>query len=106
MAAFLVVSGIVLFWIAWRGIQFLKHEAAHASSVVMGDAAALAGHADFVGTWKGGGVDMTIDASGRTTWEEKKPNESEKLNGSASFDGDFLIVDVLVMKKKLHIDRA
>lgn len=33
-ALFLVVSGIALFWIAFRGVQFLKDEANHADAAV------------------------------------------------------------------------
>jgi hypothetical protein len=106
MALFLVVGGFALFWITYRGVKFLEGEAAHAGTVMLGDAASLVGHADYVGTWKGGGITLTIDASGRATWDEKQPNESEKLNGSVSFDGDYLIVDALVVKKRKHIDRA
>ncbi len=106
MAALLVIGGIGLFWIAYRGVQLLKQEAAHAGTVMMGDAASLAGHADYVGTWEGGGIDLTILPGGTVTYSEKKANSSEKLNGSVSFDGDFMVLDVLVMKKRLHIDKA
>src|SRR5579862_2807129 len=103
-AALLVVGGIGLFWIAFRGIQMLQHEASHASTVMLGDASSLAGHTDWIGSWEGGGKTIRIDASGTVEYEEKSRNGSEKLNGSVSFDGATMVIDVLVTKKRLHVD--
>ncbi|HEX4512729.1 MAG TPA: hypothetical protein VGH87_12645 [Polyangiaceae bacterium] len=104
-AALLVLGGVGLFWIAFRGIQMLQHEAAHASTVMMGDASSLAGKADWIGTWEGGGKTLRIDPSGTAQYEEKSANSSEKLDGSVSFDGADMVIDVLVMKKRMHVDK-
>ena len=106
MAALLVLGGVALFWIAYRGVQMLQKEAAHAGTVMMGDAASLVGHADWVGTWEGGGKTLDVGPNGTAKYKEKTPSSSEELNGSVSFDGGDMIIDVLVMKKKLHIDKA
>ena len=105
MAALLVLGGVALFWVAYRGVQMLQKEAAHAATVIGGDAAAMVGHADWVGTWEGGGKTLDIGPTGTAKYTEKTPGSSEELNGSVSFDGGDMIIDVLVMKKKLHIDR-
>ena len=105
MAVLLVLGGVALFWIAYRGVQMLQKEAAHAGTVMMGDAASLAGHADWVGTWEGGGKTLDIGPNGTAKYNEKTPGSSEELNGSVSFDGGDMIIDVLVMKKKMHIDK-
>ena len=104
MAALLVIGGVGLFWIAFKGVQVLKQEAAHAGSVITGDAAALVGKTDWVGTWDGLGKTLRIDATGHVEYEEKKLNSSEKLNGSISFDGADMLIDALVVKKRLRID--
>lgn len=106
IAALLVLGGVGLFWIAYRGIQMLQKEAAHAATVIGGDASAMVGHGDWVGTWEGGGKTLNIGPTGTAEYEEKLPGSSEKLNGSVSFDGADMIIDVLVMKKKMHIDRT
>ncbi|HEY2369899.1 MAG TPA: hypothetical protein VGH87_26045 [Polyangiaceae bacterium] len=106
VAALLVVGGLGLFWIAYRGIQMLQKEAAHAASVIGGDAAAMVGRGDWVGTWEGGGKTLQIGPTGTAQYEEKLPGSSEKLNGSVSFDGGDMIIDVLVMKKRMHVDKA
>jgi hypothetical protein len=106
MAALLVVSGLGLFWIAFKGVQMLKHEAAHAANVITGDASVLVGKTDWVGDWEGGGKTLKIDASGHVEYDEKSANSSENLNGALSFDGGDMVIDVLVMKKRLHIDKA
>lgn len=105
VAALLVIGGLGLFWIAYRGIQMLQKEAAHAASVIGGDAAAMVGHGDWVGTWEGGGKTLRIGPTGTAEYEEKLPGSSEKLNGSVSFDGGDMIIDVLVMKKRMHVDK-
>jgi hypothetical protein len=105
MAALLVVGGIALFWIAYRGIQMLQKEAAHAATVIGGDAASLAGNTDWIGTWTGGGKTLTIGPTGTCEYEEKSPGSSEKYNGSVSFDGADMVIDVLVMKKRMHVDK-
>jgi hypothetical protein len=105
MAAFLVVGGALLFWVAWRGVQLLKAEAARAGTVILGDASVLVGKTDYVGTWKGGGITMTIAPTGHVDWEKSVPGETEALHGSLSFEGGDLVVDVLVMKKHMHIDK-
>jgi hypothetical protein len=105
VAALLVVGGLGLFWIAYRGIQMLQKEAAHAASVIGGDAAAMVGHGDWVGTWEGGGKTLHVGPTGTADYEEKRPGSSEKLNGSVSFDGGDMVIDVLVMKKRMHVDK-
>jgi hypothetical protein len=105
MAALLVLGGLGLFWVAYRGMQMLQKEAAHAASVIGGDASAMVGHGDWVGTWEGGGKKLEIGPSGTAVYEETVPGSSEKLNGSVSFDGGDMVIDVLVMKKHLHIDK-
>ena len=106
MAALLVVSGLGLFWVAWRGVQMLKKEASHAESVMLGDAASLAGHSDWIGTWEGGGSKLEIDAVGHAVFERTTPNSNEKLNGVVAFDGSDVVIDAFVMKKHLRIDKA
>jgi hypothetical protein len=105
VAALLVVGGIGLFWIAYRGIQMLQKEAAHAATVIGGDASAMVGNMDWVGTWTGGGKTLSIGPTGTCEYEEKSPGSSEKYNGSVSFDGGEMVIDVLVMKKRMHIDK-
>ena len=105
MAAFLVLGGIVLFYVAYRGVQMLKHEAAHAAAVMTGDAATLAGKSDYIGSWSGGGMTLDIQPSGHADYERKEPNQSEALHGAISFDGGDVVIDVLVTKKRLHIDK-
>jgi len=105
IAALLVLGGLGLFWIAYRGVQMLQKEAAHAATVIGGDASAMVGHGDWVGTWEGGGKTLYIGPTGIAEYEEKSPNSSEKFNGSVSFDGGDMIIDVLVTKKKMHIDK-
>jgi len=104
VAMMLVVGGLVLFWVAYRGIQMLQKEAAHAATVIGGDASAMVGHGDWVGTWEGGGKTLEIGPTGTAVYEEKTANSSEKLNGSVGFDGGDMVIDVLVMKKRMHID--
>ena len=104
-AALLVIGGGGLFWIAYRGVQMLQREAAHAATVIGGDASAMVGHADWAGTWEGGGKTLSIGPTGSCEYEEKTPNSSEKFNGSVSFDGSDMVIDVLVMKKHMHIDK-
>lgn len=106
VGAFLVVGGLALFWIAFKGVQMLQKEAAHAASVALGDAAALAGKGDWIGRWEGGGKTFSIGPTGSIEYEEKTPNSSEKFNGSVSFDGADMVIDVLVMKKRLHVDKS
>ena len=105
VAMMLVVGGLVLFWVAYRGIQMLQREAAHAATVIGGDAAAMVGRGDWVGTWVGGGKTLGIGPTGTCEYEEKLPNSSEKFNGSVSFDGSDMVIDVLVMKKRMRIDK-
>jgi len=105
MAALLVVGGLGLFWIAYRGIQMLQKEAAHAATVIGGDASAMIGHGDWVGTWEGGGKTLNIGPTGTCEYEEKSAHGSEKLNGSVGFDGSDMVIDVLVMKKRMHVDK-
>ncbi len=105
VAAFLVLGGIALFYVAWRGVQMLKSEAGHAATVMMGDAAALAGRSDYVGSWSGGGMTLDVQPSGHVDYERKETHESEALHGSLSFDGPDMVIDVLVTKKKLHVDK-
>src|SRR5580765_1118036 len=105
VAALLVLGGLGLFWVAYRGIQMLQREAAHAATVIGGDASALVGHTDWVGKWEGGGKTLEIGPGGTAVYEEKTSNSSEKLNGSVGFDGGDMVIDVLVMKKRLHIDK-
>ena len=83
----------------------LQKEAAHAATVIGGDASAMVGHGDWVGTWEGGGKTLEIGPTGTAQYEEKLPNSSEKLNGSVSFDGGNMIIDVLVMKRTMRIDK-
>jgi len=107
-AALLVLSGVGFFWVAWKGIQILKqeaaHAAAHAATVAFGDASVLVGKSDYIGSWEGGTIKMTIDSSGHVDYARKDPGSSEELNGALSFDGADLVIDVLVMQKHLHID--
>jgi hypothetical protein len=105
MAAFLVLGGVVLFYIAYRGVQMLKTEASHAATVIGGDAASLAGKGDYVGNWSGGGIKLDILSSGHADYERKEAHESEALHGSVSFDGGDMVIDVLVTKKRLHVDK-
>lgn len=105
MAAFLVLGGVVLFWVAYRGVQMLKSEASHAATVIGGDAAALVGKSDYVGHWSGGGITLDVLSSGHVDYERKEPNESEALHGAVSFDGGDMVIDVLVTKKRLHVDK-
>ena len=105
VAAFLVLGGIALFYVAWRGLQMLRSEAAHAATVMVGDAAALAGKGDYVGSWSGGGVTLDVQPSGHVDYERKEAHESEALHGSLSFDGPDMVIDVLVTKKKLRVDK-
>jgi hypothetical protein len=105
MAALLVIGSAVLFWVAWKGVQLLRREAAHAGTVMLGDAGALAGKSDYVGTWEGGDVKMTIEPTGHVDWAMKSAHESEELHGSVGFDGGNLVVDAFVIKKKFHIDK-
>ena len=104
-AALLVLGGGVLFWIAYRGVQMLQKEAAHAATVIAGDASTLVGHTDWIGTWEGGGKTLNIGPTGTAEYEEKSAHGSEKLNGAVSFDGLDMIIDVLVTKKHLHVDK-
>lgn len=104
-AALLVIGGAGLFWIAYRGIQMLNREASHAASVLGGDASAMVGHGDWAGTWEGGGKTLDIGPTGTCKYEEKSPGSSESFNGSVTFDGSDMVIDVLVMKKHLHIDK-
>jgi hypothetical protein len=104
MAALLVVGGLGLFWIAYRGIQMLQKEASHAAGLIS-DASAMVGRADWVGTWQGGGKTLDITATGSCTYEEKSPGSTEKFNGWVTFDGADMVVDVIVMKKHMHIDK-
>ncbi len=105
MAALLVLGGVVLFYVAYRGVQMLKREAARASTVVVGDAAAVAGKSDYLGTWTGGGVTLDIQPSGHADYSRKEAHESEELHGAVSFDGSDIVIDVLVTKKHLHVDK-
>ena len=105
MAALLVLGGVVLFWVAYRGIQMLQKEAAHAGAVMIGDASTLVGHTDWVGTWEGGGKTLSIGPTGTAKYQEKTKGSSEELNGAVSFDGADMVIDVLVMKKHMHIDK-
>jgi hypothetical protein len=105
IAALLVVGGLGLFWIAYRGVQMLQKEASHAAGLIT-DASAMVGHGDWVGTWTGGGKTLEITATGSCVYEEKTANSSEKFNGWVTFDGADLVVDVIVMKKQMHVDKA
>lgn len=105
MAALLVIGSAVLFWIAWKGVQLLRQEAAHAGTVMLGDAGALVGKTEYVGTWEGGGVKLTIEPTGHVDYAMKSAHESEDLHGSLSFEAGDLVVDVLVMKKRFHVDK-
>jgi hypothetical protein len=104
MAVTLVLGGVGLFWVAWKGVEMLKRQAAHVATVAMGDATVLIGKTDYIGTWEGGGVTLKIDSTGHVDYEKKEPGSSEALHGSLSFDGGDMVVDVLVMKRHLHID--
>ncbi len=106
MAALLVLGGVGLMWMGWRAVQLVKQEAAHAGSVMLGDASVLVGKSDYVGTWTGRETTMRIEPTGQVEWSHKDAHSSEKLNGSISFDGSDLVIDVLVMKKHLRIDKA
>jgi hypothetical protein len=105
IAVFLVLGGLGLFWVAFRGVQMLKREASHAATVMTGDASVLVGKTDYVGTWTGGHETLTIDANGHVDWSKKEPGSSEEMHGSLGFDGSDLVIDVLVTKKRMHIDR-
>ena len=105
MAALLVVSGVVLFWVAWRGVQILRQQADHAATVIGGDASALAGKTDYVGTWTSKHDTLTIGPNGHADWSHVEPGSSEDMHGSLSFDGSDLVIDILVTKKHMHIDR-
>ncbi|HSQ63892.1 MAG TPA: hypothetical protein VLM85_11790 [Polyangiaceae bacterium] len=105
IAALLVLGGLALFYVAWRGVQMLKSEAAHVATVMTGDAAALAGKSDYVGSWSGGGITLDVEPSGHVDYERKEAHQSEDLHGSLSFDGPDMVIDVLVTKKKLHVDK-
>jgi hypothetical protein len=105
MAALLIVGTVGLFWVAWTGVKWLRAEAAHAATVIGGDASALAGKPEYVGTWVGGGMTLTIEAGGHVDYEKKEPGSSEAMHGSISFDGGEMVLDVLVMKKRMHIDK-
>lgn len=104
IAVFFLVGLIGLFWVVWRGVAMLKSGASHAVTVMVGDASALAGRSDYIGTWKGSGQTLTIQSTGQAEWSKVVPGSSEKWNGSVSFDGDFLVVDILVTTKRMHID--
>ena len=83
----------------------LRREAAHAGTVMLGDATVLAGKTEWVGAWEGGGRKMNITSAGTVNYERTEPGSSETLNGSISFDGSDVVIDVLVMKKRLRIDK-
>ncbi len=104
MAALLVLGGVALFWVAWRGIQVLKGEASHAASVATGNPAALAGKADWVGTWTDGFRTLTIRPDGTADYGEVRSGSKTEMHGSVAFEKDTLVVDALVTKKRLHID--
>ncbi len=106
IAALLVIGSALLFWIAWKGVQMLRREAAHVGTVMLGDAGALVGKSEYVGTWEGGGVKMTIEPTGHVDYAMKSAHESEELHGSLGFEAGDLVIDVLVMKKHFHIDKA
>ncbi len=105
MALLLVVGAAGLFWIAWRGVQMLREQASHAGTVMLGDASVLAGKTDWIGRWEGGPLKLDIDPSGSVVFEKVTPGSSEKLNGSLSFEGSDVVIDVFVMKKHLRIDK-
>lgn len=105
MALLLVVSGAGLFWIAWRGVKMLRQEAAHAGDSMLGDASALAGKTDWIGRWEGGPLKLDVDPSGHVLFEKNTPGSSEKLNGALAFEGSDVVIDVVVMKKHLHVDK-
>jgi hypothetical protein len=104
IAGLLVVGGLGLFWIAYRGVQMLQKEASHAARL-MTDASAMAAHGDWVGTWTGGGKTLLITVTGSCEYEEKTAGSSEKFNGWVTFDGADIVVDVIVMKKRMRIDK-
>jgi hypothetical protein len=105
MGVLLVIGSVILFWVAWKGVQLLRQEAAHAGTVMLGDAAVLAGKSDYVGTWEGGDVKMTILSTGHVDWAMKSAHEREELHGSVGFEAGDLVVDAFVIKKRFHIDK-
>jgi len=104
VAMLLVIGGVGLFWVAWRGVQQLRAASAHAASVMTGDASVLVGKTDYVGTWEGGGETLTIDSNGHVDWSKAARGSSESMHGSLSFDGSDLVIDILVTKKRMHVD--
>ena len=105
MAALLVLCGVVLFWVAWRGVQILRRQADHVTTVMTGDASVLAGKTEYVGTWTSKHETLTIGPNGHADWSHAEPGSSEEMHGSLSFDGSDLVIDILVTKKHMHIDR-
>lgn len=106
MATLLIVSGFGLFWVAWRGIDMLRHEGTRAASAAAGNSAALAGKTDYIGTWTGGHETLTIDPNGHADWSETRTGSTESMHGTVTFEKDTLVVDAIITKKSMHIDRA
>ena len=105
MAALLVVGGVGLVWVAWRGVRMLRSEASHAATVATGNAAALAGKSDWIGTWAGGFETLTIEAGGHADFTEQRAGSQTELHGTIAFGKDDVTVDALVTKKTMHIDK-
>jgi hypothetical protein len=104
VAFLLVAGGLGLLYVAYRGVSMLKSEASHAATVIGGDAAALAGKTDWIGTWEGGGDKLVIDATGHADFSKHDAHSSEDFHGAVSFDKSDLVIDILVARKRLHVD--
>lgn len=105
MALLLIAGGVGLFWVGWRGVKILQSSADQAPSSLGGSSAALAGKQDFVGTWTGGHETLTIDPNGQADWVLDVPGSKQSMHGFVSFGKDSLVIDAIVTKKTMHIDK-
>ncbi|HEY1954185.1 MAG TPA: hypothetical protein VGH28_01195 [Polyangiaceae bacterium] len=104
MALLLIVGGVGLFWVAWRGVRVLQKEAVSGAASATGTAATLAGKTDYVGTWTNGFETLTIDPSGQGDWSETRSGAKTDVHGTVSFGKNEIVLDAVVTKKKLHLD--
>ncbi len=105
MAATLVLSGVVLFYVAYRGIRALQSGARAAAShaAAMADASIPPGKMDYVGEWTGPHTTLVI-RRGSIDYTHAKGGAKESYKGALlGFAGDDIVINLLVHEKRLKV---
>jgi hypothetical protein len=59
---------------------------------------------DYAGHWRGDGIDLEITAEGQVHYRKNQGGGKVQIDGPvASFDGDDIIVGVMVMKTRFDV---